>query len=279
MAGFAERMGAKPVRSVLQVDELDEDTRVAIWNLLYKSQEILQRNDRQFGTGTTRDVLKALYESHYRQPLDAFSGTATVSWMRRDVTSGTYIDCLGIVEAFAKAADASREASLANAVRDASNKLFSEYLVGFRFVDRELVAVSSDEEAESIEAALSATSGLEGAQQALQSALALLSDREHPNYAKSVAESIHAVEAIVRHLTGASTLGDGLKVFESKGLKLHKALRAAWSSMYGYASDEHGVRHGSIGDNDIDERLATYFLVTCSAFVNLLLKLDIDSGT
>ncbi len=41
--------------------------------------------------------------------------------------------------------------------------------------------------------------------------------------------------------------------------------------MYGYTSDEDGIRHAlSCEDASIDFATAKYMVVTCSAFVNLL---------
>ena len=40
-------------------------------------------------------------------------------------------------------------------------------------------------------------------------------------------------------------LGAGLNNLEAAGLAIHPALRGAWSKMYGWTSDESGIRHGS----------------------------------
>jgi hypothetical protein len=67
------------------------------------------------------------------------------------------------------------------------------------------------------------------------------------------------------------TLGDALKQLEKRGMRLHPALKEAFLKLYGFASNEAGVRHGTSKPSDVDQSLANFMLVTCSAFVNYLI--------
>ena len=102
----------------------------------------------------------------------------------------------------------------------------------------------------------------------------LLADRQAPDYPNSVKESISAVEAITKKITGEGTLSAGLKKLQSVGLNIHPALKEGWLKIYGWTSDEDGVRHGAIDAATIDQTMAKYILVSCSAFVSYL----IDEG-
>jgi len=45
--------------------------------------------------------------------------------------------------------------------------------------------------------------------------------------------------------------------------------------MYGYMSDESGVRHAMMGEDHLELEDARYMFVTCSAFINyLVVKAD-----
>ena len=66
------------------------------------------------------------------------------------------------------------------------------------------------------------------------------------------------------------TLGKALDQLEDKGVVLHKALKGAFDKLYGFTSDANGIRHASIAPSEIDVDLATFMLVSCSAFVNYL---------
>ena len=86
-------------------------------------------------------------------------------------------------------------------------------------------------------------------------------------------ESIHAVEAMaVRLAPGTDTLGVALKVLEQRG-HLHGGLKAAFGSLYGYSSDEEGVRHALVFGNEakVDEADALFMLGACASFVSYLL--------
>lgn len=82
----------------------------------------------------------------------------------------------------------------------------------------------------------------------IRKAVDSFSNRKAPDYENTIKDSISAVEAMCCIITEnpKDTLGEALKKLESKGVKLHKALQNAMSSLYGYTSDEGGIRHGSI---------------------------------
>ena len=88
----------------------------------------------------------------------------------------------------------------------------------------------------------------------------------------SIRESMHAVEATVRILhkdEGKLDFNRWLKDI-AKERNLHPALVSAFNSLYGYTSDEEGIRHSHINENDVDQRLALCFLTLSSAFVTYL---------
>jgi len=68
-----------------------------------------------------------------------------------------------------------------------------------------------------------------------------------------------------------ATLGNALKTIEKKH-GLHKSLKNAISSLYGYTSDSSGIRH-ALTDNSEEVQFedAKFMLVSCSAFVNYLM--------
>ena len=125
---------------------------------------------------------------------------------------------------------------------------------------------------EALEKALAETqaSGLSGARTHLRLATdSILADQ----YAQSVRESIHAVEAVAVLLApGAKTLGVALGKLETAGV-IHEAMKRGFSALYGCTSDERGIRH-SLLDQDaarVDEAEAQFMLGACAAFVNYLI--------
>ena len=139
----------------------------------------------------------------------------------------------------------------------------------FRFVDDQLVRVTSESEIEAVEAPLAVGDHPDVAH--LRSAMDHLSSRTNPDFRNSVKESISAVEAACRDLVGdpKATLGQALKSVDG----LHPAMRDAFSKLYGWTSDDGGIRHG-LTDEAVQPGLdeAKFMLVACSAFVNFLMS-------
>jgi hypothetical protein len=138
----------------------------------------------------------------------------------------------------------------------------------YRFVDGLITRITDEEEVSEIELALQKTDG--PVRTHLRRALELLSDRKKPDYRNSIKESISAVESLTAVVLGQKgTLGQLIKKLEDE-IGLHPALRAAFSSLYGYTSDESGIRHAILESKAVNFEDAKFFLVACSAFANFV---------
>ena len=102
---------------------------------------------------------------------------------------------------------------------------------------------------------------------------------EHLNagrYADSIRDSIHAVESVACKIDpGASnTLGPALDSLERAGLLNHRALKSAFDRLYGYTSDEEGIRHALLEREaagvDVDDALFMYG--ACASFAAYLVN-------
>lgn len=289
---FSQRNGMAAVREKLQVDEFDEGTRNVIWNevLVYLR-----------GTSNYNLIIKRLRLDVYElsidsQPtvLDCGAGGIEYSrqvyhleWLQDRIRHGEVAEILDIVEYLT---DQDREeewrcqypylfnsGSVDGEVAlscERINDLFAGKCVGYRFVKGVLCRIVDEEEIKSIESAI--TESPDAVAEQLNKALLAFADREHPNYANAVKESISAVESQCCILTGdpKASLGEALKKLEASGVKIHPALSKALHQIYGYTSDDPGIRHGSTETADVDAALAQFMLVTCSAFVNYLRTME-----
>lgn len=154
------------------------------------------------------------------------------------------------------------------------NAILEQEKSGYRLIDGLISPIVGEVEMACIEAA--SNTKFHSVNIHLQKALQFYSDRENPDYENSIKESISAVEAmccIITGMTGASaTLGAALKKLEDNGVVIHGAMRAAFSQLYGYASDADGIRHGGIDFKNAPAEDAKYMLISCSAFVNYLIE-------
>ena len=113
--------------------------------------------------------------------------------------------------------------------------------------------------------------GLEGAVRHLRQASDCINQGD---YSGAVRESIHAVESTARYFDPtAKTLNPALKALEGGGT-LHPALKGAFSKLYGYTSDEQGIRHALI-DNpqaNVGQDEAVFMLGACASFSSYLAR-------
>ena len=112
--------------------------------------------------------------------------------------------------------------------------------------------------------------GLAGSAEHLRKAGDCISSSD---WAGGIRESIHAVESVVNHLTGgsANSLSSALNLLESP-TELHPALVKAIKSLYGYTSNEQGIRHPLV-DRDIAAvgmNEAVFMLGACASFCSFL---------
>ena len=154
----------------------------------------------------------------------------------------------------------------------AVNSILQEERSGYRLVNWLFTPITDDIEVSEIESGV--TGGISSAKIHLKKALERYSDREKPDYENSIKESICAVESICCYITGArgaqATLGKVIKMLKDGGIHIHKSLENAFNALYGYTSDENGIRHGGIDFQHAPAEDARFMLVICSAFVNYL---------
>lgn len=150
------------------------------------------------------------------------------------------------------------------------NRYFTKLNFAYRIVNKEVVEISSEEEIKTIETALNTSK--DNIRIHLNNALELYSKRPVADYRNSIKESISAVEAISRNITGENVLN--FKKMEEKGVVIPTVLRKAFECLYGYTNDKTtGIRHALMDDTNAPQaEEALFMLVSCSAFINYLNK-------
>jgi len=149
------------------------------------------------------------------------------------------------------------------------NHEFARLSFAYRIVGKEVIEITSQNEIAEIEEALLQTSNIKSH---LSEALKLLSNRPNPDYRNSIKESISAVEALCREITGENTLGPALKALDKKGLAIPTFFKSGFEKLYYYTNDSKtGIRHALMDASDAPSfEEAKFMLVACSAFVNYI---------
>jgi hypothetical protein len=267
-------MGLRPVRSLVQTDALDEETRIELWNItLFLLRQLVEKDAYQT---THNGVVGAIWAWEFKKARDEQPDAQRV-WgiVKEKILKGEWFDALDLIEAtvgYAKRFEDWHTNEIPPVAVELYNNVFEKHLVGYRFIDFKIVPLDGEVDVDAVAEAIKASRDYAGARGHLQRASELLSDRKNPDHRNSVKESISAVEAVVRKITNEGTLGAGLRKLKAAGVSVHPALEGAWSKMYGWTSNADGIRHAAVDPADADQAIAKYMLVTCSAFVTYLIE-------
>lgn len=272
---FSERYGYKKVRESIQLESVDEPLKNALWNVLkIHVWDQARRSTGMYGgyhlsrdsNPELMDLCERLWFHFFKGPLDQLDHdwTKVLKQLRGFFFACKWYELYDFVEFVA---GNYRRHQFRERFLEACNVVLEREVSAYRFVDGLIAPIAEREQLEEVERALEREEGPVHAH--LRRALELLSDRTAPDYRNSIKESISAVESLVAKIVGVEkgTLGQLIKKLEGE-VALHPALRSAFSSLYGYTSDEGGIRHALMESEVISFADAKFFLVVCSAFVN-----------
>ncbi|WP_370301580.1 AbiJ-NTD4 domain-containing protein [Pseudooceanicola sp.] len=143
----------------------------------------------------------------------------------------------------------------------------------YRLVDGMIVAIGTEQQGTAFETAIAAAKSA-GENAARKHLVGAGSHLRNGDWSGSIRESIHAVEAMALKLSpGTKSLGPALAELEKAG-HIHKALKTAFGSLYGFTSDQEGVRHALVFEDEanVDEADAMFMLGACASFVSYLIQ-------
>lgn len=273
--GFSDRNKIKPINTEIQLDSLDERTRVKIYNLLnsYYNNALCDDFSYENQDDFCRFIIAEVFVDPFWSKSSIDNGKVWFS-ISECIKNDDYDEVLTLIEASSFALDKLKLPYYKNdSIFALFNKLFTEEFVGYRFVDKMIVPISDDIEVNEINEVLCSSS--EQVNKHISKSLKQISDKKNPDYENSIKESITAVEAKCSEITkvkkGKSTLGKTLNQLEANNIYIHKSLKSAFEKLYGYSCDANGVRHaGDIGGPDSTFGEAKFMLVSCCAFINYL---------
>ena len=273
---FSERYGHKKVREIVQIESIDEPLRNALWSLLkihvwdhghalpdmYGGNYLSSDSNREL-----RELCRRLWLNYFKKPLDSLDRlwSEVLSQLRSYFFDCEWYEVYDFIEFVA---NNYQRYMFSEAFLKSCNAVLEKEMSAYRFIDGLISQITEQEQLDEIEKALEESRG--PVHTHLRRALELLSNREAPDYRNSIKESVSAVESLVGIVLGSKgTLGQLIKKLEDE-INLHPALKAAFSSLYGYTSDEGGIRHALMETENIRFEDAKFFLVVCSAFINFV---------
>lgn len=281
--GFSDRRKIDPLNKEIQLKDLDSRTRNKIANLTRSWYDVIKNRgySNYFCSKLLNDVFGAYVSDDLHDLIEYRNDNFITQYLSRPIINNPYDETLTIVEYVADFIIALREkfyqspyayqtCPYPDAVKEI-NDLFQEEFVGYRMIDEQIVSISDNLEIETINTSLA--NEFDGVKSHIKKSLSLLSDRENPDYKNSIKESISSVEAICQIIIKdeKATLGQAINELRKNGVEIHPSLEAAFKKLYGYTSDQGGIRHAEgIEESHVSFSEAKFMLVTCSAFVNYL---------
>lgn len=271
---FSQRIGKREVKTELDKEGLSSELRNTLWSLVLDLVINVKPNIKRYGRNYSALLIyfRELWINFYKWPID---------YLPCKNGEVEFLEATPIVrDWFFKAEwylvlDFIEFTSMYNPkFAEICNCYLKRELSAYRFVYGKLVVINSKEEIMEVETAIKNSDKFSSVKTHITTALDLLSDRKKPDYRNSIKESISAVESLAKIITknDKTTLGQALKEIESKH-NIPGSLKTAFSALYGYTSDEGGIRHSLIETGvtvDIEE--ARFMLIACSAFINYLIS-------
>jgi hypothetical protein len=277
---FSQRIGKTAIDIPIQIDCIDESLRNCLWSCLYK--EFLHHFISAYINGTMSSTYWTRYEiwvNYFKNRMDEMPNDF-VDAVKKYFFKCEWYEVYEFLEFlvttdlhcnFFNAADFTRECNL----------ILERESSGYRFINQVIGPITNQIEINTITEALENTlelTMLKGANIHLNLALEKLSDKENPDFRNSIKESISAVESVVFILSRQNkSFATSIRVV-GKDLGLHRALQGGLIQIYGYTSDEHGIRHALKHQSNSDVNDAKFMLVSCSASVNYLISKAVKHG-
>lgn len=268
---FSERYGCKPVREIIQLDSMDMPLRNSLWNLLtlHVWNDYTECVTYNLSASPDHEKLcRKVWEDYFKDPLDRMA----TKWGHVLSDLRQYFFCCKWHEVYSFiefVAGNYRGRVFHENFTKRCNVILEREMSAYRFVGGIISQITEQVEVTEIEEAI--VDSASPIRTHLKRSLELLSDRESPDYRNSIKESISSVESLVRLTTGSdkSSLGQLLGKLETD-ISLHPALKNAFSNLYGYTSDENGIRHAITESENTDFNDAKFMLVVCCAFINFV---------
>ena len=277
---FSQRHGYAPLPEPMQLKEISDDLRRELWNeirnLLLSISDTSMYGDGRHFTSTGRHFIERILGKFLKKPEDEITTSqyrTTSHDLKAFIVKGKFNGVLDLLEIIAN--DVIGKVKFAHSISTLFDGYSAAYRLDktrdpFRFFPR-----SSEEQGEAIKQAAKTIdgAGMDGASTHLRNATVHINSGQYSN---AIRDSIHAVESVACMIDPKDnkTLGSALDSLEREGLLHHPSLKQGFKKLYGYTSNEQGIRHALLDQNSpnvgLDE--AVFMFGACASFAAYLVS-------
>jgi hypothetical protein len=275
MASFSERQGFRKPKTI-QHDGIDSELRNSLWNVC--RHHCFQEDDWSAAL-ENQDFHKLavnLYVKFYKYPVDnlPYSASDFLESQLQFFEQEEWYRVLDLAEFLYNTAESVQQQAFGHDL----NTVLELEKSAYRLVAGAFVPITNAAEISEIEQSTLHSGRFVGVGAHMKAALEQYRRKPDPDYRNTIKEAISAVEAAGRVIANnpTATLGDAIK-FIDRQHSLHPAFRDGILKLYGFTSDEGGIRHGMTEAPNVDETDARFMLVLCSAVANYLISRYDDS--
>ena len=279
---FSQREGKAPLPEPMRLEHIPQRFRQLVWQVIDREidesvQDLYSLNrswDRDPNLGSIVQWYKFDVLGKLHDEIEWYNPKTTAHFFKRMIAyDSSYHEILTLIEFVLRHEYCSE--SLRNGLIDTFDKVPVAYFVqevNGRFT---IMPRMSKESGKATLQAIQVIqdADMRGAETHLRQAAEHINTQQ---YADSIADSIHAVESVACMIdpNANKTLGTALESLERAGLIKHSALKEAFSKLYGYTSDEQGIRHALLNkdfaDVGVDE--AVFMFGACASFAAYLVN-------
>ncbi len=275
---FSQAEGIDPLPQPVKLGELPEMARNRLWKLIYESMKQSRIDNVIGGPSFVGEPWRSvLYDYHVDQngAADEFDygfDTRKIA-LNKLVRGGPFNKVLDFLE-FVMRHDQVKKRSVGLPLQ--LEAVLKKCQCAYTVVDGDtIVPVALPEQRESMKRAFDTlkSGSFKGASEHLRESAKHLNAGE---YADSVTNSIHAVVSVARVLDPkeSKSLDAALNSLEGKGVKFHGAFKEGIKKLYGYTSDEQGIRHSLLWQSKakVDQADAVFMFGACAFFAAYLVS-------
>jgi hypothetical protein len=284
--GFSDRNEIKPIPKIIQFDTFSSETRIVLFNavirILHHQIVTLNLNVDELCKNIVEDLFNEVFDSFDHK---FYNLTADILKLFK---YEPYDSVLTMIEFLCQLVYESPEQcrirnhydvffmdSYLNTY-DVMNDCFENEFLGYRFVGDQIIKITNKDEIATI--VESTKTPYDNVNESISKSISLLSETSKKDFENSIKESVLAVEQLLNIIlkTEGVTLGKAMEQILAKA-EIDEHLRDTIKSIYKYASNSNGIRHGNNKEKKtVSFEEAKFILVLCSATINYLVNIKIN---
>ena len=269
---FAQAEGAENLPTQLQRKEISDELSSLLWAVIHGSlDKALTYSGSVYPSlqlySPWKEILREWWVLRKFRNVDEFPEPEKIMGLvKKEVTSKEYVRVYDFLQFVI------RSPTCPDLLEQTLSAILARARAPYRIVNKTFVPIATNEEAHAISRALEVAraAAAPGPAVHLANATTALSKGA---WAEAIRESIHAVESAAKSIEPTTaTLGPALDRLQSS-IGLNPALKRAFSTLYGFTSDEKGIRHSLVFESEakVGELDAIFMYGACASFVSYLI--------